>query len=64
MTTSPNINEHESITRVISHTIIRARETGADSVGQTRQAVEAVLTVRPDMKLNDVWRLVEKVLVG
>ena len=57
-------NEHESITRVIHHTVSRARERGLESHEQWKEAVNAVRTVRPDMGPSEVQRLVEQVMVG
>ena len=57
-------SEHESIIRVIAHTLAKAKENGADWVGQCQQAVSAVLTVRPDMDASDAAKLVERVMVG
>ena len=57
--------EHsESITRVIQHTVARARERGLESHEQWKAAADAVRVVRPDLAPAEVLRLVERVVVG
>ncbi len=55
---------NETLTRVIRHTVFRARERGLESHEQSKEAVNAVRNVRPDMSAIDVQRLVEQVMVG
>ena len=57
-------DEHESIIRVIAHSLAKAKENGADWVGQCQRAVSAVLIVRPDMGESEAAKLVERVMVG
>ena len=57
-------DEYESIIRVIAHSLAKARDNGADWVGQCQQAVSAVLTARPDMGESEAAKLVERVMVG
>jgi hypothetical protein len=47
--------------RVIDRALNDARRRGLDDLSQTRYAVAAVLTVRPDFSAIDAARQVEKV---
>jgi hypothetical protein len=47
--------------RVITRALSDARRRGLDDLSQTRFAVAAVLTVRPDMTAIDAARSVERV---
>lgn len=46
-------------TRVIARALFDARRRGLDDVSQTRYAVAAVLSVRPDLSPREVTRSVE-----
>jgi transposase len=46
-----------ALVRVIYTTIRVAREAGLDRLGQERQAMEAVMTVRPDMTRKDAMNI-------
>jgi hypothetical protein len=50
-----------ALVRVIYTTIRVAREAGLDRLGQEQQAVDAVMTVRPDMPRKDAMNLVWRV---
>ena len=50
-----------ALVRVVYTTIRVAREAGLDRLGQEQQAVEAVMTVRPDMPRKDAMNLVWRV---
>ena len=47
--------------RVITRALHDARRRGLDDLSQTRYAVAAVLTVRPDMSASDAANSVERV---
>jgi hypothetical protein len=64
----PLIGRSESVplfssdpSRVIARALFDARSRGLDDVSQTRLAVAAVLTVRPDMSALDAAQSVERV---
>jgi hypothetical protein len=58
---TPNLPPGNDPSRVITRALNDARRRGLDDLSQTRYAVAAVLTVRPDLSAIDAARQVEKV---
>jgi len=52
-----------SLFRIISRAIEDARASGTDWIGQTQNAVAAVLAVRPDMTASQAMTLVNRVSI-
>lgn len=50
-----------ALTRIVNRSIVEARNAGRDHDGQTRQAVQTVRQVRPDLSAHDALDLVQTV---
>ena len=53
----------DHIISIVTNTVARSRERGLGSHEQSKEAVNAVRTVRPDIGASEVQRLVERVMV-
>ena len=55
------ISSDQVLTRVIHRTVSAARDAGLDHGGQTRQAIQAVRQIRPDVQADEALSLVQHV---